>query len=162
MINSFRWLQKKWLLRRGEGRNPTSLGAQQQPQHARLAVLQLEDRVMPAAVYSVTGLAEGPGTLTTAGHAGTLADPFLDTTLRGALAAATADGGNDTVVFASSLFSGGPQTIALDTVGDQTAGPSQFGISTSITIVGPSGNYESPRSSTPKKRGCSTSRPPAA
>src|SRR5262249_48810995 len=81
----------------------------------------------------------GAGTLTTSGHVGTMADPYQDTTLRGAIAAATADGGTDTIVFDPTLFTSGPQTITLSTAGDNTFGPSDFGISADSTIVGPSG-----------------------
>jgi hypothetical protein len=90
--------------------------------------------------YTVTSTADGAGTLTTTGHTGTAADPFQDITLRGAIAAATADHGVDTIVIAPSLFTSGPQTITLNTTGDNTFGPSDFGISTPITIVGPTGS----------------------
>ena len=102
----------------------------------------LETREVPAShFYVVTGLAEGFGALTTpGGDAGTQADPYQDTTLRGALANATANGGTDTILFAPSLFTNGSQTITLFSVGDSTAGPSDFGISTNITIEGPTGN----------------------
>jgi hypothetical protein len=90
--------------------------------------------------YTVTTLGEGAGTLTTAGHAGSAADSFQDTTLRGAIAAATADHGFDTIGFDPSLFTSVPQTITLITAGDNTFGPSDFGIRTPITIVGPTGN----------------------
>ena len=90
--------------------------------------------------YSVTTTGEGAGTLTTAGHAGTLADPYLDTTLRGAITAATVDGQSDTITFAPSLTASGSATIALSTVGNTTAGPSDFGVSTNLTIVGSTGN----------------------
>src|ERR1700722_1515263 len=93
----------------------------------------LEDRLAPA-VYSVTNPGEGAGPLTPAGHAGTPADPYQDTTLRGAITAATADRQQDTITFAPALFTSGPQTITLSTVGDGTAGPSDFGISTNVTI----------------------------
>ncbi len=107
--------------------------------NARLRLELLEDRMAPA-VYSVTTLGEGAGTLTTAGHAGTVTDPFQDTTLRGAITAATQDGGVDTILFAPTLFASGPQTITLSAVGDGTAGPSDFGITTNITITGPRGD----------------------
>jgi hypothetical protein len=89
--------------------------------------------------YKVTGLGDDAGTLTKAGHAGTQTDPFLDTTLRGAIAQANADNGDDTITFDTSTWSG-PQTLTLSTAGDNTAGPSDFGITATMTIVGPSGN----------------------
>jgi hypothetical protein len=77
----------------------------------------LEDRLAPA-FYSITSLADGAGTLDL-GHAGTATDPYQDTTLRGAIAAATADHGNDTITIPSSQFTGltlngPPDTIQLN------------------------------------------------
>ncbi len=100
----------------------------------------LEDRLTPTSnSYVVTGLTDTAGTLTTAGHAGTAGDPYQDTTLRGAIAAATADGGTDTITFDPSLTAAGPATITLTTAGNGTAGPSDLDISTNITILGPTG-----------------------
>jgi len=98
------------------------------------------------AFYDVTTTADGAGTLTTAGHAGSQADPYQDTTLRGAIAAATANGGPDTIGFDSSLFAGGPATITLTQFSNNTSNPSEdFGpsalrISSPITIQGPTGD----------------------
>src|SRR6187549_3423841 len=65
----------------------------------RPVVETLEIRITPTAsnFYLVTSLAEGTGTLTTAGSGidGSEANPFQNTTLRGAIAAAGADGGDD-------------------------------------------------------------------
>src|SRR5262245_32791104 len=133
---------KKWLSQLVRNLLPTRPVAVRRRMKAshRLRLEWLEDRLAPA-VYSVTTLAEGAGTLTTTGHAGTAADPYLDTTLRGAIAAATADQGTDTITFDASLFASSSGTITLTTVGDGTAGPSDFGISTNVTIIGPSGNH---------------------
>src|SRR5262249_16717270 len=65
---------------------------------------------------------------------------FQATTLRGAITAANNNVGADTIVFSSTLFATGPQAITLSTVGDGTAGPSDFGITSNITIIGPTGN----------------------
>ena len=136
----FNWLKKK-LSRKSANKSSSPPKPLARGNKARLQLETLEDRLTPTSnFYSVTSLAEGAGVLTTAGHAGTQADPYLDTTLRGAIAAATADGGTDTIVFASNLFTSAMQTITLSTVGDGTAGPSDFGITTPITIQGPSGN----------------------
>ncbi len=68
-------------------------------------------------------------------------NPFDDlTSLREAINYAEALGGNQTITFAPSLTQSGPATISLSTVGDNTAGPSDFGISTDITIDGPTGS----------------------
>ncbi len=79
--------------------------------------------------YRVTSLADGAGTLTTAGSDGTEAHPFLDTTLRGAIIAANGAGGIDTIEFDSSLTSSGPALITL-TLGELL-------ITNAMNIVGP-------------------------
>ena len=89
-------------------------------------------------VYEVTTLGEGAGMLT--GGQGTSSNPYSYTTLRAAIAAANADGNADTIEFDPSLFTSGPRTLTLSTVGDTTAGPSDFDITGNITIVGPSGS----------------------
>ena len=95
----------------------------------------------PPTYYVVTGTGDGIGSITTTGHTGTSADPYLATTLRAAIAAATADLAVDTIVFDPSLTASGPATISLSTVVDTFAGPSNFDIRTNITIQGPTGNY---------------------
>src|SRR5262245_35307387 len=116
--------------------------SRQRPWTYRPSFETLECRITPTTnnYYLVTSLAEGAGTLTTTGSGidGSQAHPYQATTLRGAIAAATADGGDDTIVFDSSLFTSGPGTITLSTVGDTSAGNSDFGITTNIVIVGPS------------------------
>jgi hypothetical protein len=94
---------------------------------------------------------DATGSVTTAGHAGTTADPYTATTLRAALIAANADTGNtDTIEFDPSLFTSVPGIISLTTVvngsngynangTDNTAGRSDFGIRNNITIIGPTG-----------------------
>src|SRR5438876_60495 len=80
----------------------------------RLSIEMLEDRVVPTTpagfYYSVTSLADNAGILMTGGHAGTLADPYQDTTLRGAIVAANADLGADTILF--NIAGGGKITLA--------------------------------------------------
>jgi hypothetical protein len=49
--------------------------------------------------------------------------------------------GADTITFASNLFGFSDQSINLSTVGDMTVGNSAFGITSDITIVGPSGDH---------------------
>ena len=48
--------------------------------------------------------------------------------------------GNDTIVFAPSLTASGLATINLSTVGANLAGFSDFGITSNITIEGPTGS----------------------
>jgi hypothetical protein len=116
----------------------------------------LEERWQPSVshVYEVTGgsaFTDATGSVTTAGHAGTTADPYTATTLRAAIIAANADTGNtDTIEFDPSLFTSVPATISLTTTAngtngynangtDNTAGKSDFGIYNNITILGPTG-----------------------
>ena len=88
--------------------------------------------------FEVTSTSDAIGTIS--GGLGTQVNPFLATTLRAAIAAADADIFNPNVIeFDPSLTGSGPATIALDTVGDTTAGPSAFGITDTITIEGPIG-----------------------
>ncbi len=111
------------------------------PRRNILGVELLETRLTPSSAYfyNVTTVNDGAGSLS-GSHAGTQADPFQAATLLAAVTAATADGGTDTIEFDPSLTAGGPATIALSTVGDNTFGPSDFGISTNITIQGPAGS----------------------
>lgn len=51
-----------------------------------------------------------------------------------------AGSGADTIVFDPSLTAGGDQTLTVSVIGDTTAGPSAFGISSAVTIIGPTGN----------------------
>ncbi len=93
---------------------------------------------LPPYFYVVTTAAEGAGSQI-GSHVGSQADPYQYTTLRGAVAAAAADGAVDTITFDPSLTAAGPATITLTTIGDDTAGPSDLGITTNITITGPTG-----------------------
>src|SRR5438045_1858086 len=47
--------------------------------------------------------------------------------------------GADTITFDPALVAAGPAMVALTTAGDLTAGPSALGISSTVTIAGPSG-----------------------
>lgn len=96
----------------------------------------MEDRIVPAN-YVVTSLNEGAGAVVTSGGGidGSPDHPFQASTLRAAINAANAVGDADTIVFQASLFASGA-TINLSTVGDDTAGPSAFGIDTDVTILG--------------------------
>jgi hypothetical protein len=60
--------------------------------------------------------------------------------LREAIIAANATSVADTIVFAASLTTSAAATINLSTSGDGTAGPSAFGITSAITINGPTGS----------------------
>ena len=91
----------------------------------RLELLSLESRVVPATfTVSITG-DSGVGSL------------------RDAIDKANNEGinpGADTIVFAASLTASAAATINLSTSGDGTAGPSAFGITSAITITGPTGS----------------------
>jgi hypothetical protein len=58
----------------------------------------------------------------------------------GGASQSTPFGTDDTIQFDPSLFASGPQTITLSLTGDGTAGPSAFGITTQVTITGPTGS----------------------
>ena len=94
----------------------------------------LEERLTPTPVighfYNVTTTADGAGTLTTAPHAGTQADPYQNTTLRGAIASASS---GDTIQFASGLAGAIDLSTAEHGLGTLT-------ISLNLTIQGPSNN----------------------
>jgi hypothetical protein len=59
--------------------------------------------------------------------------------LRQAIIDTNAAAGADTIFFAAGLTASGPATVNLSTSGDGTAGPSAFGITSEITITGPTG-----------------------
>ena len=104
----------------------------------------LEDRLAPATL-TVGSLLDAattgtPGVVTlreavNAVNTGTANADFTAANLSGVLGT-----GTDTIVFDSSLFAGGSQTITLSATGDPTAGPSAFGVYTNLTIVGPTGD----------------------
>ena len=96
----------------------------------RLGVEALEDRTTPA-VYTVTGLADGVGTVAPDGAGG-----FTATTLRAAITAADAASDPDTIVFAPALTATDTAPALVRLVGDTTFGPSGFIIRTPITIRG--------------------------
>ncbi len=112
------------------------------PARSRRLVLEtLEDRLALSvgAFYDVTTTGDGAGSLT--GGAGASLNPYTYTTLRGAIAAAnTYSSGLNTIEFDPSLTSSAPATVDLSTPGDTTVGLSDFGISTNITIQGPTGS----------------------
>ena len=86
-----------------------------------LELLRFESRIVPATFkVSITG-DSGPGSL------------------RQAIIDANAAPGADTIVFAASLTASAPSTINLSTSSDNTHGPSAFGITSAITIMGPTG-----------------------
>ena len=73
----------------------------------------------------------------TSSIANLMATPGADgISLREAILAANNTAGADTIVFDSSLTANGPATITLSTVGDTSAGPSAFVITSDITIQG--------------------------
>lgn len=83
----------------------------------------LESRILPATII-VNSLLDN-----------TVADDGF-TTLREAINSANNNPDADTITFAPSLIADGSATILLSTIGDTTAGPSAFGITTPITIQG--------------------------
>ena len=114
----------------------------------------LESRLLfSQTFYEVTGGAaltdNTSGTVNIGSHAGTLADPYPAPTLRAAIVVANANGGG-TIEFDPSLFTSGSANINLSVAAsgtnganpdgtDNTAGPSDFGSYTNVTIIGPSG-----------------------
>ncbi len=131
---------KKWfgISPAGTYRNPRKLRAKQSRGRFRPCLDILEERLAPSAYwYEVTGT--GDSGSSQSGGAGTQLNPYLYSTLRGALNAAGSDGGTDTIFFSPFLFTGEAQTITVSNVGDGTAGPSDFGIYSNVTIDGPAG-----------------------
>ena len=91
----------------------------------------------PVSYFDVTSTGDAAGAVT--GGLGTQVDPFLATTLRTAITAANADFATNVITFDPNLTASGSATIVLGTVGDGTAGPSDFGIYDTITIEGTTG-----------------------
>jgi len=87
----------------------------------RLELLSLESRIVPATFTVINTGDAGVGSL------------------RQAIIDANAAAGADTIVFAANLTISAPAKINLSTSGDGTAGPSAFGITSAITITGPTG-----------------------
>ena len=143
-MNKHNWLKSVGAALFGSGR--IGSGSSRRRQRQRSASLRpllemLEDRMVPTGLanfYNVTTTGDGPGSIT--GGNGTQATPYQIPTLRAAIAAATTDGGGDTIEFDPSLTASGPATIALSTIADDTFGPSDLLISTKIAIVGPNAN----------------------
>ena len=93
----------------------------------------------PSGYYEVTTNADNSNAVDFA-HAGTSGDPYLAPSLRSAINAGDDATGAVTIVFESSLTSSSSATITLSTVGNTTAGLSDFGVTGNITIVGPTGS----------------------
>lgn len=129
------WLSKLRLPSVAFGGIATSLGRRRKLRHS-VPVEQLEDRIVPA-FYMVTTVDDANGTVTTAGHAGTIDDPYLATTLRTAINAANSNADADTIVFDPRLTASAPAYIMMGIVGETSVGRSAFAISTDITIMGP-------------------------
>ena len=81
-----------------------------------------------------------PGSLTVTTTADLTSGAGGDNSLREAVEYAEILGGSQTITFAPTLTTSAPATIALATVGDNTAGPSDLGIDTNITLLGPTGS----------------------
>ena len=88
----------------------------------RLELLRFEDRIVPATFTVLNTNDAGSGSL------------------RQAISDANTAAGADTIVFAAGLTASADATINLSTSGDGTAGPSAFGITSAITINGPTGS----------------------
>jgi hypothetical protein len=97
----------------------------------------LEDRLAPANTITVTGLGDSATITPLSGGSGT----YTAVNLRSAVVGAEGLTGPDQIVFASNLFTSGPQTINLSVIGDTSAGPSALQINgtANITITGPTG-----------------------
>jgi CSLREA domain-containing protein len=81
-----------------------------------------------------------PGSLTVTTTADLTGGAGPDNSLREAVAYAEQLGGSQTITFAPTLTTSAPATITLTTAGDNTAGPSDLGIDTNITLLGPTGS----------------------
>lgn len=92
---------------------------------ARLQLIRLEQRIVPLTFSVINNLDSGAGSLRQA-----IDDANNE----------TANPGADIINFAPTLVSNGSSTINLSTSGDSTAGPSAFGITSTISINGPTGN----------------------
>jgi hypothetical protein len=89
----------------------------------------LEGRCVPAAVV-VNSLSDAVNDAVITGST---------VTLREAVNYENANGGG-TISFDPNLTASGPATITLSTAGDTTVGPSALGITSAITIEGPTGD----------------------
>jgi CSLREA domain-containing protein len=105
------------------------------PPRCRLTLEALEDRCVPA-IITVTSLADN---LTADGQV-TLREAIQAAQTEASVDGSTAGSGADTIVFAHGLTAGGPATINLSVVGDNSWGPSAFLVSTPITLRGPTGS----------------------
>ncbi len=89
---------------------------------------------LPAAVYRVTSIADTTNAVTTAGHAGTLADPYLAPSLRSAVRAANTNIGLDTIVFDAAI--NGSAITLTNTGNDDTALFGDLDVTGPLTIAG--------------------------
>ena len=90
--------------------------------------------------YEVTSLADGAGTIT-GGDGLSSATAFQATTLLAAVNDANINNpGADVIMFDPSLFTSGAATLNLSTAGDSTFGLSDLGVTTDVTIEGPTGS----------------------
>jgi uncharacterized repeat protein (TIGR01451 family) len=96
----------------------------------------LEDRVTPSVYRVTTTVDNGSGTVT---GSGTVADPFLATTLRAAINHSDLNAGADTITFAPALTADGPAIIAAQIVDDSFTDRSMFMVNGPLTIVGSPG-----------------------
>lgn len=98
-------------------------------------VESLEERALLSTI-TVTSLADN----TTSNGLVTLREAIQAANTDSAVDGSTAGSGADTIVFDNGLVSAGDATINLSMIGDNTAGPSAFGIASAITIQGPTGS----------------------
>ena len=101
----------------------------------------LEDRLTPSSFfYDVTGTGDTAGSIT--GGTGTAADPFIATTLRAAITAAIRlhAGHRHHPVRREPDHRQRGDDHPVPRWATATAGPSDFGITTNITIAGPTGS----------------------
>jgi len=92
--------------------------------YSRPQLLQLEGRIVPATFTVLNTNDSGADSLRDA----------IDKANNESL-----NPGADTIVFAANLTTSAPATINLSTSGDNTSGASAFGITSAITITGPTG-----------------------
>ena len=89
---------------------------------------------VPAAYYKVTGAADNTAAVTTAGHAGTAADPYLAPSLRSAVLAANNSVAANVILFDPAL-NGTPLTLSL--VGNDDVGlVGDLDVTGALTIQG--------------------------
>ena len=114
MNNPISRLLKKWfgVLPAGTCFGSRKQRAKKQPHSFRPQLLQLEDRIVPATL-TVTTLANSD-----TGGLLSLRGAIFDSINLTNTDSPVSGTGNDTLVFSASLFTSGPGTISLSTVGD--------------------------------------------